>query len=200
MAANSLDLTQDPKAMIATRVYDAPRTLVWQAWTDPKHLAQWWGPDGFTTTTGSFDMRPGGNRTRLTVHAVFPSAAERDRVVKEYGAEVGMLMRFKESPEPPQPGMVPPGSENKVMHAALRIGDTVVFASDGHAKGQPKFEGFSLSVDAKDEADADRKFAALGEGGQVRMPLAETFFAKSFGMVADKFGVGWMIIAGPKNP
>ncbi len=96
--------------------------------------------------------------------------------------------------------MVPPGSESKIMHSCFRIGDTQVMASDGNCHGQPKFEGFSLSVNAENEADADRMFAALGEGGQVQMPLGETFFAKRFGMVADRFGVGWMIIAGPKNP
>jgi PhnB protein len=86
------------------------------------------------------------------------------------------------------------------MHACMRIGDAPVMASDGRRTGQPKFEGFALSVDAKDAADADRKFNALSQGGQVQMPLAETFFAERFGMVADRFGVGWMIIAGPKNP
>lgn len=113
---------------------------------------------------------------------------------KTLGAEVGMLMRFKESPDPMPPGMIPPGSENKVMHAALRIGGTTVMASDGRAQGKPKFEGFSLSLNAKDEADAERLFAALSDGGEVNMPLAKTFFAKRFGMVRDRFGVTWMII------
>jgi PhnB protein len=116
---------------------------------------------------------------------------------KALGAEVGMMMRFKESPEPPPPGKVPPGSENKIMHACLRINGAAVMASDGRAQGKPKFEGFSLSVNAKDEAEADRMFAALAESGQVQMPLAKTFFAKRFGMVADRFGVGWMIIVEP---
>jgi PhnB protein len=107
------------------------------------------------------------------------------------------MMRYKESPEPPPPGMVPPGSENKIMHACLRINGVPVMASDGCAQGNPKFEGFSLSLDAKDEAEADRMFAALADGGQVRMPLGKTFFAKRFGMVADRFGVGWMVIVEP---
>ena len=111
-----------------------------------------------------------------------------------------MMMRFKDSPEPPPPGCSPPGTENKIMHACIKIGGTAVMASDGRVQNKPKFEGFALSIDAKDEADADRKFNTLAQGGQVQMPLAETFFAKRFGMVADKFGVGWMIIAGPKNP
>jgi len=113
------------------------------------------------------------------------------------GAKVEMLMRFKESPEPPQPGMCPPGSENKVMHACFRIGETAVMASDGRCQGKPSFQGFSLSLTVKNEAEADRLFAALGDGGQVQMPLSKTFFSPRFGMVADPFGVSWMIIVMP---
>jgi PhnB protein len=113
---------------------------------------------------------------------------------KTLGAEVLGLMRIKDSPEPAPPGMWPPGSENKVMHSAFRIGETTVMASDGRCLGKPAFQGFSLSVDAKDEAGADRLFAALSEGGQVQMPLTKTFFSPRFGMVADKFGVSWMVI------
>jgi len=109
------------------------------------------------------------------------------------GATVDMMMRFKDNPDP-QPGMCAPGAEDKVMHAALRIGDTVVMASDGMAGGKPEFKGFSLSVNAASEAEADRMFAALGKGGKVTMPMAKTFFAPRFGMVSDKFGVGWMVI------
>jgi uncharacterized protein YndB with AHSA1/START domain len=145
-ARNNLDLEQDPRSIIATRVLDAPRELVWTAWTDPKHLAQWWGPDGFSTTTSAYDLRPGGvwrfvmhgpdgrdyqnritfdeivrperiryhhgggddaepvqfrttvtfenlagNRTQLTLHAVFPSATARERVIKQYGADKGAV-------------------------------------------------------------------------------------------------------------
>ena len=110
------------------------------------------------------------------------------------GAEVTMLMRFKDSPDPPPPGMVPPGSENKVMHASVRIGDAEVLASDGRCLGKPDFRGFSLTLTVKSEAEADRVFAALAEGGQVQMPLGKTFFAPRFGMVADRFGVPWMVI------
>jgi PhnB protein len=116
---------------------------------------------------------------------------------KALGAKVEMLMRFKDSPEPPQPGMHPPGSENKVLHASLRIGDTTVMASDGHCKGKPSFQGFSLSVTAANDGEAERLFAALGNGGQVQMPLTKTFFASRFGMVADRFGVSWMVIVAP---
>jgi PhnB protein len=113
------------------------------------------------------------------------------------GAEVQMLMRFKDGPDQ---SMCAPGSEDKVMHAYVRIGGTPVMMSDGRAQMQPKFEGFALSLDAKDEADAERLYGALAVGGQAHMPLTETFFAKHFGMVADRFGVGWMLIAGSKNP
>lgn len=108
------------------------------------------------------------------------------------GAKVEMLMRMKDSPEPHPP--CPPGSENNVMHASFRVGDTPVMASDGMAEGNPEFKGFSLSLDAASETEADRLFAALGKGGQVQMPLAKTFFSPRFGMVADRFGVSWMVI------
>jgi PhnB protein len=113
---------------------------------------------------------------------------------KSLGAEVEMLMRFKDSPEPPRPGMVPPGSENKVMHSCLRIGESRVMASDGHCQGKPSFQGFSLSLTAANAAEADRLFAALADGGQVQLPLTKTFFSPRFGMVADRFGVNWMIL------
>ena len=112
---------------------------------------------------------------------------------KALGAKVEMLMRFKEHPDP-QPGMCPPGSDDKIMHAAFHVGDALVMASDGMAGGKPEFKGFSLSVMAKDAAHADRLFSALGQGGQVQMPLSKTFFSPRFGMVADKFGVSWMVI------
>lgn len=112
---------------------------------------------------------------------------------KTLGAKVDMMMRYKDNPDP-QPGSCPPGAENKVMHAAMHIGDSLVMASDGMNGGKPEFKGFSLSVDAKDEAEAKRLFGALGQGGHVTMPLTKTFFSPSFGMVADKFGVNWMVI------
>jgi PhnB protein len=113
---------------------------------------------------------------------------------KALGAKVEMLMRFKENPDTPKPGMVPPGSENKVMHSCFRIGDTAVMASDGRCQGKPNFEGVALSISTADEAEAERLFKALGDGGQVQMPLAKTFFSPRFGMVADRFGVSWMVI------
>ncbi len=110
------------------------------------------------------------------------------------GAKVEMLMHFKDNPEPPQAGASPPAPADKVMHASLRIGDTAVMASDGRCLGKPAFQGFALTITAQSEAEADRLFAALSEGGQVQMPLTKTFFSPRFGMVADRFGVGWMII------
>jgi PhnB protein len=108
-------------------------------------------------------------------------------------AEVLMLMRFKESPEPHQPGMLPPGFEEKVMHASFRIGETTLMASDGSCKSETKFDGFSLSISVSDETEADGVFAALASGGQVRMPLEKTFWSPKFGMLTDRFGLGWMI-------
>lgn len=113
---------------------------------------------------------------------------------KALGAEVTMLMRYKESPEPPPLGCIPPGSGEKVMHANLRIGDATVMASDGMCSGRPSFQGFSLSISAADAADADRLFTALAGGGSVSMPLGKTFFSPCFGMVTDRFGVSWMVI------
>lgn len=115
---------------------------------------------------------------------------------KNLSAEVGMLMRWKDSPDK---SMCTPGNENKVMHASLTIGDTNVMASDGRNTGNPKFEGFALSLNARDEADADRMFNALSAGGSVTMPMSKTFFSPRFGMCADKFGVHWMILVEPKH-
>jgi len=116
---------------------------------------------------------------------------------KALGAKVAMLMRFKDSPEPHAPGMLPPGSENKVMHVSFRVGDTTVMASDGFCKGQTDFQGLSLSLTVSNEAEADRAFAALADGGQVQMPLSKTFWSPRFGMLTDRFGLGWMVTVAP---
>jgi PhnB protein len=110
---------------------------------------------------------------------------------KAIGLEVEMLMRFKDAPDP---SMISPGSADKVMHAQVRIGDSTVLASDGRCLGKPNFQGFTLTISAKTEAEAEKLFGALGEGGQVTMPLAKTFFSPRFGMLTDKFGVGWMVL------
>ena len=116
---------------------------------------------------------------------------------KVFGAEVGMLMRFKEAPPSEAPPACTPASGEKIMHASVTIGESRVMMSDGRNTGAPKFEGFALSVNAKNEADAKRMFDALANGGQVTMPLSKTFFSPCFGMVADKFGMHWMIIVEP---
>ena len=116
---------------------------------------------------------------------------------KAIDAKVDMLMRFKEAPDQ---SMVTPESKDKVMHAALRAGDTQLLVSDGRCTGGPNFQGIALALSVAKEADADRIFNALAEGGKVNMPLAKTFFSPKFGMVADKFGVGWMVmVAGSPN-
>jgi PhnB protein len=109
------------------------------------------------------------------------------------GAEVMMLMRFKDSPDP---GTVLPGAGDKVMHTSFRIGETTMMASDGQCQERSSFQGFSLSLTAPDDAEAERLFAALADGGQVQMPLTKTFFSSRFGMVADRFGVSWMVLVG----
>lgn len=104
------------------------------------------------------------------------------------GAEVTMLMRYKESPDP-----CSPGTEEKVMHASLRIADATLLVSDGRCSGKPSFQGFGLSLTVPNDAEAERLFAALGDGGQIQMPLTKTFFSTRFGMLADRFGVLWMV-------
>jgi PhnB protein len=107
------------------------------------------------------------------------------------GARVEMLMRWKDSPDK---SMCTPDNAEKVMHAQFKVGDTTVMGSDGRNTGNPNFQGFALTINGKDEAEVDKLFNALGEGGQVTMPLAKTFFSSRFGMLADKFGVNWMLL------
>jgi len=114
---------------------------------------------------------------------------------KALGAKVEMMMRFKDAPQGSMPGDCGPVLQEKIMHAALKIGDTTVMASDGRMQGKPAaFQGISLSLDLKTRGDAERTFKALSEGGQVQQPLTETFFSPAFGMVADRFGVSWMVL------
>ncbi len=113
---------------------------------------------------------------------------------KALSAKVEMLMRFKDSPAPPDKEGCTPGDENKVMHACFRIGDSAIMASDGRCQGTPKFEGVALSISAATADEAEKAFAALSAGGQVQMPMEKTFFSERFGMVADKFGVSWMVL------
>jgi PhnB protein len=110
------------------------------------------------------------------------------------GAEVEMVMRFSDAPDQPPPGMLPPGSENKIMHAGLKIDGTAVGMTDGHCSGTSgQFQGISLTLVTSDMHKAEAAFAALSDGGQVSMPLTATFFAKSFGSLIDRFGVSWMV-------
>ncbi|WP_457281969.1 VOC family protein [Polaromonas sp. P5_D5] len=116
---------------------------------------------------------------------------------KALGAEVKMMMRFKENPEPMTEGCGPDGGAipgENIMHASFRIGETEVMASDGMGNGKPEFKGFSLSLTAASDAEAQRLFKALSDGGKVEMPIMKTFYASSFGMVEDRFGVSWMVI------
>jgi PhnB protein len=113
------------------------------------------------------------------------------------GAEVTALMRYKESPDP---AMVQPGSEDKVMHASFRVGETTVLASDGRCGGHPSFQGFALSLTVGNESEAEHLFGALGDGGLVIMPLTTTFFSPRFGMTTDRFGVSWMVYVAPQEP
>jgi PhnB protein len=123
-----------------------------------------------------------------------------DEAVKFYqaavDAEVMMLRRFNESPDQ---SMISPDAADKVMHVCMRIGESMVMASDGRCTGKMAFGGISLSLSVSDDTEAERRFAALSDGGQITMPLTKTFFASSFGMVADRFGVHWMVLAGQQN-
>jgi len=116
------------------------------------------------------------------------------------GARVEMMMRNRESPEPPPPECMPPGAEDKIMHACFSVDGARVMASDGMSSGKPDFKGFGISLTARDVQDADRKFNALAAGGNVIVPLDRTFFSPRFGMVADRFGVTWMVMAEGGKP
>jgi PhnB protein len=118
---------------------------------------------------------------------------------KTLGAEVEFLLRFKDSPEPPQPGMCGANSENKVMHATFRVGEATLNASDGRCGGKPVFAGFSLSLRVDTEAEVNQLFAALADGGQVQIPLTKTFFSPRFGMAVDRFGVSWTVLVSPQE-
>lgn len=120
---------------------------------------------------------------------------------KALGAKTGMLLRYKDSPEPAPPGMVPPGWDNKVMHSEFRIGDSVVMASDDCTGKESSHQGFQLSITVANEDEAERRFAALSAGGQVRLPLTKTFFSPRFGMLTDRYGIAWMVmVPSPGRP
>ena len=135
---------------------------------------------------------------KITPYLNFPgTCAEAFKFYAEtLGGEITFMQTHGESP---MKDMFGPEWKDKIMHACFRIGDSEVMASDGMCNGKPSFGGFALSVAAKDDADAKKKFDALAEGGEVKMPIAKTFFASSFGMVADRFGLTWMVIAGQEG-
>jgi PhnB protein len=110
------------------------------------------------------------------------------------GAEVEAIHRFKDSPDPNE---IPPAGGDKVMHVTFTVGDTTIMASDGYCRGTPNFQGFSLSLNVRTEAEAERFFAVLSDGGKVQVPLARTFFSPRFGVVSDRFGVSWMVHVRP---
>ena len=112
---------------------------------------------------------------------------------KTIGAEVTMLMRAKDSPDP---SVSMPNAPDKILHASFKVGDTMVMASDGRNQGRPQFQGFALSLTVDTPEEAERLYRALADGGQEQMPLTTTFFSPRFGMVADRFGVSWMVYVG----
>jgi PhnB protein len=112
------------------------------------------------------------------------------------GAEIQMMMRFKDAPERMDPK---PENDNKIMHSAFKIGDSQIMASDGYCKGSPSFDGFSMSLLTPSRAEAERLAKALADGGEMQMPVTETFFSTGFGMVKDRFGVNWMVVAPSKE-
>ena len=132
----------------------------------------------------------------ITPYLFFDGRAEEpaDFYRQALGAQVAMMMRFSDSPDPMPEGMIPPGAEDRIMHMELRIGQARLFASDGNCTGKPRFEGSAVALEADGEAQARRWFDNLGEGGQVQMPMGPTFFSPCFGMVCDRFGVAWMVI------
>jgi PhnB protein len=138
--------------------------------------------------------------TTVQPYLVFDGACEEalDFYRRKLGAKVNMLMRIKEAP--PGEGPAKPGTENKIMHVAFTVGGTTLLASDGHCLGKPNFQGFALSLNVASAAEADRVFNALADGGEVRMPITATFFSPRFGMVADKFGLTWMVVVPRETP
>jgi len=119
---------------------------------------------------------------------------------KAVGAEVTFMARFKDIPGPHPPGTIPPGGEDKIMHTSFHIGDSVLMASDGSCTGKGSFQGIQLAIQVNDAATADRVFNGLSEGGQVKMPLMQTFWSPRFGMLTDKFGIEWMVNVDTEPP
>jgi PhnB protein len=141
--------------------------------------------------------------TQTTITPYLDFAGRCDEALEFYrkalGAEVEMLMRYDESPEPAPPGMLQPGFEKKVMHASFRVRGVLLMASDGCGEGS-KFDGFQLALAVPTEADARRAFDALAANGTVQVPPTKTFWSPCFGMLTDRFGVRWMVsVPGPNG-
>jgi len=113
---------------------------------------------------------------------------------KAIGAEIISLMRFQQSPVPHPTDGCGAMENNKIMHAAFRVGKTMLMATDGRNSGKVQFQGIFLNLSVDSPAEAEKYFNALADGGTVQMPLAKTFFSPSFGMVHDRFGVVWMVV------
>ena len=141
------------------------------------------------------------NKTNITTYIFFAGRCEEalNFYQKALGAQIDMIMRFNESPEPTPPGMLQPGFEKKVMHASFRVGEARLMASDG-CDDKSKFEGFQLALTVPNEAEAHKAFNALAEGGSIQMPLCKTFWSPCYGMVSDKFNVGWMVMVPGEMP
>lgn len=139
--------------------------------------------------------------TKIEAYLTFGGRCEEAMAfyTKALGATVEMAMRFSESPEPMPEGMVPPGFENKIMHASIMIGESRVMLSDGCGDAT-EYTGFSLSISVATEAEAEAAFNALADGGKVTMPLEKTFWSPKFGMLTDRFGVGWMVSVASDQP
>ncbi len=139
--------------------------------------------------------------TAITPYLFFSGRCE--EALKFYGealgANVDMIMRYNESPEPAPPGMLQEGFETKIMHASFHVGGAPVMASDG-CDDRSHFDGFKLALAVPTEEKAHHAFNALANEGSVQMPLSKTFWSPCFGMVKDKFNVEWMImVPGEQN-
>jgi len=154
----------------------------------------------FQQETGNA-VSPTYEETAMSIHPYLFLEGRAEEAIEYYkkhlGAQVKAMLRIKDAPEPPKDSMVPPGNENKLLHAEFSIGGSLVWASDGFCSGQPKFEGIRLTLTCANKVEAERAFAALADGGQVHQPLIETYFSPAFGMLADRFGVPWMVLSAP---
>ena len=120
-----------------------------------------------------------------------------DYYKKTLGAEVDVMLRFRDNPDKPGRDQVPAELDDRIMHASLRIAGAEIMMSDGMKSGPLDFACMSLSLSVPSEAECERLYNALAADGTVQMPIGPTFFARRFGAVADKFGVSWMIMVPP---